>query len=56
MSEGGSLAALFAATYPERCSELVLYGSFARFASLLPTEEALAGMLGYIDQAWGSGG
>jgi class 3 adenylate cyclase len=56
MSEGGSLAALFAATYPERCSALVLYGSFARFASWLPTEEALAGMLGYIDQAWGSGG
>jgi class 3 adenylate cyclase len=56
MSEGGSLAALFAATYPERCSALVLYGSFARFASWLPTEEALAGFLGYIDQAWGSGG
>ena len=56
MSEGGSLAALFAATYPERCSALVLYGTFARFASWLPTEEALAGMLGYIDQAWGSGG
>ena len=56
MSEGGSLAALFAATYPERCSALVLYGSFARFASWLPTEEALAGFLDYIDQAWGSGG
>jgi pimeloyl-ACP methyl ester carboxylesterase len=56
MSEGGSLTALFAATYPERCSALVLYGSFARFASWLPTEEALAGFLGYIDQAWGSGG
>ena len=34
----------------------MLYGSFARFASWLPTEEALAGFLGYIDQAWGSGG
>jgi class 3 adenylate cyclase len=56
MSEGGSLAALFAATYPDRCGALVLYGSFARFASWLPTEEALAGFLGYIDQAWGSGG
>ena len=56
MSEGGSLTALFAATYPERCSALVLYGSFARFASWLPTEEALAAFLGYIDQAWGSGG
>ena len=56
MSEGGSMMALFAATYPERCSALVLYGSFARFSSWLPTEEALAGFLGYIDQAWGSGG
>jgi class 3 adenylate cyclase len=56
ISEGGSLTALFAATYPERCSALVLYGSFARFTSWLPTEEALAGFLGYIDQAWGSGG
>ena len=45
MSEGGSLTALFAATYPERCSALVLYGSFARFTSWLPTEEALAGFL-----------
>jgi pimeloyl-ACP methyl ester carboxylesterase len=56
ISEGGSLTALFAATYPERCSALVLYGSFARFTSWLPTEEALVAFLGYIDQAWGSGG
>ena len=56
MSEGGSMMALFAATYPERCNALVLYGSFTRFTSWLPTEEALAGFLGYIDQAWGSGG
>ena len=56
VSEGGPLAALFAATYPERCDALVLYGSFARFASWLPTEEALAQFLGYIEQAWGTGG
>jgi pimeloyl-ACP methyl ester carboxylesterase len=31
VSEGGGLAALFAATYPERCQRLVLYGTFARF-------------------------
>jgi pimeloyl-ACP methyl ester carboxylesterase len=30
MSEGGPLALLFAATYPERVSALVLYGTFAR--------------------------
>jgi pimeloyl-ACP methyl ester carboxylesterase len=29
VSEGGPLAALFAATYPRRCKALVLYGSFA---------------------------
>ena len=34
----------------------MLYGTFARFASWLPTEEALAAFLGYIDEAWGSGG
>ena len=56
VSEGGPLTALFAATYPDRCRALVLYGSFARFASWLPTEEALAAFLGYIDQAWGTGG
>jgi class 3 adenylate cyclase len=55
-SEGSPLAALFAATYPDRCRALVLYGGFVRFSSWFPTEEALAGFLGYIDQAWGSGG
>jgi pimeloyl-ACP methyl ester carboxylesterase/class 3 adenylate cyclase len=29
LSEGGPLAALFAATYPERTSALILYGTFA---------------------------
>lgn len=29
LSEGGPMAALFAATYPERTSALILYGSFA---------------------------
>jgi class 3 adenylate cyclase/predicted alpha/beta hydrolase len=56
MSEGGSLAALFAATYPQRCDALVFYGCFARFTSWLPTKEALDAFLGYIDQHWGTGG
>ena len=56
ISEGGPLTALFAATYPERCRALVLYGSFARFTSWFPTEEAFEQFLGYIAQAWGSGG
>ena len=34
MSEGGPLAALFAATHPERVSKLVLYGTFASGSTL----------------------
>ena len=30
-SEGGPMAALFAATYPERCISLILYGTLARW-------------------------
>jgi len=56
LSEGGSLAALFAATYPNRCRALILYGAFAKFSAWFPTEEALAQFLSYVDQAWGSGG
>lgn len=55
LSEGGPLAALFAATYPDRCKALVLCGSFARFTSWFRTEEALQQFFGYVDQAWGSG-
>ena len=51
ISEGGSLSALFAATYPARCRALVLCGSFAR-----TSEERTAALLAYIDQAWGTGG
>jgi class 3 adenylate cyclase/esterase/lipase len=55
LSEGGPLAMLFAATYPDRCRALVLYGTFARFASWIPTAEKLQAMLDYIDKDWGSG-
>jgi len=56
MSEGGPVAALFAATYPERCRALVLYGTFAQFSSWIPTEEGFARFLDYIDTEWGTGG
>ncbi len=52
VSEGGALAALFAATHPQRCRQLVLYGAFARFPI---TAEVLAPLYAYIDQAWGNG-
>lgn len=56
VSEGGPLAALFAATYPDRCRALVLYGAIANFAFWLPTEEAVSAFLDYVDQSWGTGG
>ena len=55
ISEGGSMAALFAATYPSRCQALVLIGAYARFSSFMPTEEALAEFFKYTEQGWGSG-
>ena len=55
ISEGGSLASLFAATHPDRCQALVLYGAFARFTSWIPTPEALQQFCAYADSAWGSG-
>ena len=55
ISEGGSIASLFAASHPDRCQALVLYGAFARFSSWLPTPEALEAFIGYIHSDWGSG-
>jgi pimeloyl-ACP methyl ester carboxylesterase len=55
LSEGGSLAALFAASHPHRCQALVLHGAFAKFSSWFPTEESLHAFLAYIGERWGSG-
>jgi pimeloyl-ACP methyl ester carboxylesterase len=55
VSEGGSMATLFAATYPSRCSALVLVGAYARFSSFVETEEELTEFFRYTEQAWGSG-
>ena len=55
ISEAGSLASLFAATHPERCQALVLYGAFARFSSWFPTEAALQQFYHYADTTWGTG-
>ncbi len=51
-SEGCSMSALFAATYPERVSKLLLFGGFA-VATMLPTdvEERVAQRMKY----WGTG-
>lgn len=55
ISEGGSLAALFAAHHPDRAEALVTYGGFARFTSWFPTEDALQDLFRYIETGWGSG-
>jgi class 3 adenylate cyclase len=59
LSEGGSLAALFAATYPNRCRALILCGAFASYESRFPTKDALEQhverFLRYADTGWGSG-
>ena len=55
ISEGGSLAALFAASHPDRCASLILYGAFARFASWYATEEKLAAFYRYVGEKWGTG-
>lgn len=55
VSEGGSLAALFAASHPDRCSALILYGAFARFSDWFPTKQKFEGFLQYVETAWGTG-
>jgi pimeloyl-ACP methyl ester carboxylesterase len=55
VSEGGSLATLFAASHPHRCTALILYGAFARFSDWFPTEQKFNGFLRYVDTAWGTG-
>src|SRR5262245_29454397 len=59
-SEGGPLSILFAATYPQRVSDPVLYGSYARrmWAPDCPwgrTEEQLEEFLKLIEAKWGQG-
>lgn len=59
-SEGGALAMLYAATYPERVHGLVLCGAFARMtrAPDYPcgwTTEDMEKLKGYIRGAWGKG-
>ena len=55
ISEGGSLASLFAATNPGRVSGLILYGSFARFSSWFPNDDALQQLFDYVESSWGTG-
>ncbi|MFY9614765.1 MAG: adenylate/guanylate cyclase domain-containing protein [Candidatus Dormiibacterota bacterium] len=60
ISEGGSAALLFAATYPERTSALIVYGGYARLATapdypLGATSEQLLASADYVAERWGTG-
>lgn len=59
-SEGGSVSALFAATYPERTISLLTFGIFAkrRFSEdypWAPTDEERQVVYDMIENSWGSG-
>ena len=57
-SEGCPMSILFAATYPERVSHLVLFGGFARAADLRPpgvTADAARARRALIVKNWGNG-
>jgi class 3 adenylate cyclase/pimeloyl-ACP methyl ester carboxylesterase len=60
MSEGGTMALLFAATYPERVTSLVIWGGFARFAWAPDYPDGIDAQLGeqfcdQIEESWGHG-
>jgi pimeloyl-ACP methyl ester carboxylesterase len=60
ISEGGPMCALFAATYPERTSALILYGAMARMAWAPDnpwgwTPERLEALLKGVEETWGMG-
>lgn len=59
-SEGGSVSALFAATYPNRTISLITFGIFAkrRYAPeypWAPTDEERQKLYNMIENSWGSG-
>ncbi len=60
ISEGGPASVLFAATYPERTSSLVLYGSTPRFRtdhdiSWGATDEQIEAIIAEASARWGDG-
>lgn len=53
ISEGGPMSVLFAATYPERVTHLVIYASYARRADAEP--DYGAELVDFIERRWGTG-
>jgi class 3 adenylate cyclase len=54
-SEGGPMALMFAATYPERTSALVLYGTLASIKGIRGSSEEFEQMLTDLSAHWGEG-
>jgi len=56
-SEGGPMSLMFAATYPERTSALVLYGTFASMKAepWALTQAQFDQFLGLLEEHWGEG-
>jgi class 3 adenylate cyclase len=58
ISEGGPLAVLFAAMFPERVDKLILYGTFARYSPAADYPDGstiIAETVAMIEPLWGSG-
>ncbi len=60
ISEGGPLAMMFAATYPDRVPALVLFGTFARYSRAADyphgrPADANARALAVLEDTWGNG-
>jgi pimeloyl-ACP methyl ester carboxylesterase len=55
ISEGGAMAMLFAATYPERTRALALFGAYAHHGIWVVPPDRLEATLARIDALWGTG-
>ena len=55
VSEGGAMAMLFAATFPERVQSLVLYGAYGHFPTWVLPSERLEAFIVSVEAHWGSG-
>jgi class 3 adenylate cyclase len=55
ISEGGPMSILFAATYPERVSGLILFGTYARTVGASAPQDDLAAAEREVREDWGTG-
>jgi class 3 adenylate cyclase len=55
ISEGGAMSLLFAATYPERCRALVLFGAYPHFFSYVLPPDKFEAFIVLIERSWGTG-